>query len=335
MKLVRLLQLALMVGGALLIAAPFVLSSRYIDARGVEIQGRVFEKREYVNVQDSEWERICEVTAVYTPPDEYGTPYLVERLGPAAFDGLHKGGPVTLRYLRREDLPRVPGSKVLREMRLLRAAKMAGRIGIDPNVKRALWWVGLGVLLLSLWRMARLPGFAWLAGGAVAVLLAATLNSEFPWATPAPRSGIRSADGRVVSVGTISRLFSGHQTSGMQAEQPIQVIAVQFFPAGKTEPVLAIDLIDEGSIAGLKEGAAARVQYEDSAPRVARVEGGTREFPSRNLYGVFRDSAVTVAVLAAIFTVVALAGKALGRVFSRRLPTGSIARPRDKRSPES
>jgi hypothetical protein len=54
---------------------------------------------------------------------------------------------------------------------------------------------------------------------------------------------------------------------------------------GRLEPVLAVDLIDEGSLA-LKQDATVSVEYELTVPRTAYLLGATRNFPRRNLTGL-------------------------------------------------
>ena len=67
------------------------------------------------------------------------------------------------------------------------------------------------------------------------------------------------------------------------ADQPIDVVGVEFIPEGRTEPVVAVDLIDRGSVPGLKEGSTAPIRYESESPRTAYLDGATRTFPSRNI----------------------------------------------------
>ena len=94
--------------GVALLAAPFVISSRYVDQRGITIPGKVFSKRETVTLRYSSWTRDSEATIEYWPADESGTLFYTARLTPERYDSLHKGETVTLRYLRRQDTPNVP-----------------------------------------------------------------------------------------------------------------------------------------------------------------------------------------------------------------------------------
>ena len=59
----------------------------------------------------------------------------------------------------------------------------------------------------------------------------------------------------------------------MVADQPVDVVSVEFVPEGRTEPVMAVDLIDRGSVSGLKEKAGVNVDYEAASPRIAYLAG--------------------------------------------------------------
>src|SRR5205085_2918295 len=91
--------------GLALLAAPFLVSSLYIDERGITIPGRVYSKSEIVLVHYSGWQRRTEVTIEYSPPETAGVTFFGARLDPQQYDALHAGQSVSLHYLRREDVP--------------------------------------------------------------------------------------------------------------------------------------------------------------------------------------------------------------------------------------
>jgi hypothetical protein len=317
MRVIRILVFLAIVAGGALIAAPFILSWRAIDERGIEIPGKVESKREYVRVRYSNWERVREAMVFYTPPDGHGPSAVTAKLDEAHFDQLRTGRPTTLRYLRREDMPRLPGAETLRDMRLLPVAKLPGQYVYETKVVRALQWALCGVLLLVFWRVLRLPAFPLVAAG-VGVLLVVALNSEFPRPTPEPRAGVRTATGRIGSVQRIESVFSGSRSRGVEAAQPIDVVGVEFTPAPGAEPVLAVDLLDAGSL-DLKPGVPVVVSYEAEAPRTARIQGGTRQFAEKNLRGAIVVGGLSVAVLLGGFLLFSLIGRALKAAIQRPL----------------
>jgi hypothetical protein len=122
----------------------------------------------------------------------------------------------------------------------------------------------------------------------------------------------------VKSVYRIDKLFAGTRSRGMIAAQPVEVLGIEFVPEGRTESVLAVDLIDAGSIAGLKVNAPVGVEYEGSAPRTAQVRSATRGFLSRNLRGIVVDSALYLGVLVGGLICAQFIGRAWTRLVARR-----------------
>jgi hypothetical protein len=301
--MLRSLLAILFLGSIALITLPFLMSSLYVDQRGIEIPGHVYSKREDAIVQYSTWYRSCEVTVEFQGPDESGVSFLKVELPPDRYDGFRKGQEIKLHYLRKQDVPDVPFAKTLREIGLLPRARLAGQrafSGVAIAAKQTslpvLGAFGVSVLLLILWRFSRLPGFPWAVLACVLGVVAIILISEFPVPGTAPVTSVRRGAGKVKSIDRIYRLFSGRRSRGEIASQPVSVVGVEFIPEGRLEPVLAVDLIDEGSLP-LKQGAAVSVDYELTAPRTAYVLGAMRNFPRRNLTGLILVWSFYVALL--------------------------------------
>jgi hypothetical protein len=304
--MLRTLLAILILGGIALITLPFLVSSLYVDQRGIDIPGHVYSKREDAIVHYSTWYRSCEVTVEYQGPDESGVSFLKVELPPDRYDSFRRGQQVTLHYLRRQDIPDVPFAKTLGQIGLLPRARLAG-LRAFSGVIIAVKQTGLpvlgafvaSVLLLVLWRLSRLPGFAWAVAACVLGVLALILITEFPLPAAAPTTAVRRGAAQVKSIDTIDRLFSGSRTRGEIASQPVSVVGVEFIPEGRIEPVLAVDLIDEGSLL-LRQGTAVTVDYELTAPRTAYVLGATRNFPRRNFNGLILVWSFYVALLVGV-----------------------------------
>ena len=99
-------------------------------------------------------------------------------------------------------------------------------------------------------------------GACVIAGIPALFFYDFPRPTPPPTVEVRHASGKVKSLDRIDKLFAGSRSRGMFASQPVEVVGIEFVPEGRTESVLAVDLIDSGSIAGLKVNAPVDVEYE-------------------------------------------------------------------------
>ncbi len=297
--LVRIVLLLL----ATVLVLPFVLSSLYIDQRGVIIPGRVAYKREDVVVRYSKFERSSEVTIEYSKPDGSGVDYQKVQVSPAEYDAKHIGQAVSLHYLRPQDLPDVPLIQSLRRAQLLPMVRLADHQSFSGlrqlftgRVSRLTFVVGGVAVVLLLWRIARIPGFAWACGFCILAGITVGTLGEFPQPLPAPTLAVRHAIGTVKELDRIDKLFSDTHQRGWETFQPVQVLGVQFTPEGRTEPVLAVDLIDEGSVPGLKEHSSVPLDYEASSPRTAYIAGATRNFPRRNMTGVGLQALACVAV---------------------------------------
>ena len=137
-----------------------------VDQRGIPLQGRVWSKSEVAQQRYSNWQRVCELTLEYQPPDSGTVGFLKTELPPDIFDRFHKGQTVPLHYLPEADLPRVPMAATLGRMRILPVTRMAGRTIWTPvestlstGVGRVLKWVVAGIVFLIVWRFAGWPRF--------------------------------------------------------------------------------------------------------------------------------------------------------------------------------
>ena len=317
--MLRGLILALLVGAMVLLVAPFVVASRYVDQKGIPITGTVFSKRETIRVQYGVWKRTSEISVEYWAPGAFSVAFHDVPLEPNQYDEYHKGQRVNLRYLRPEDTPKLPMAHLLREIHALPTVRLANQQALS-GVRLA--FKGTGALLavlcgmvgvLIFWRLSRLPKFAVAAVVTVMAGLTVLWVHDFPRPTQRPVADVRQTPGRVKSVELMDRLFRGSRSKGFETAQPIQIVGVEFVPAGKTDPVLAVDLIDAGSAGGLKENAEVPVAYESASPRTAYISGASRGFVSRNLTGI----AVQIGLCGAVFAGFVLAAHYIGQAWSR------------------
>ena len=320
--MVRVLIWVLLLGFTGLIAAPMILASLYLDQRGVELNGRVYSKSEYVRLMRTRaWSRTSTVTFEYTLPETGGASFFDVAMEPEKYDSYHNGQPVKLRYLRREDIPKLPGADAMWQMRMLPYVRLTGQRAFDglralitPKLELGFATLAAIVTLLWVWRRLLLPGFAWAMGGLIACGIVAMMFYDFPQTTPPPTREVRAASGKVRSIQRIDWLLSTNRTHGMPAHQPLDIIGVAFVPQGFRDPVLAVDLVDRGSIPRLAEGAPVEVDYEAVTPRTAWMRNATRTFPRRNLIGLGEDAALWIGVLIAGLMLWQFLGKAFKRL---------------------
>jgi len=317
----RVLALVILAVAGMFLALPFVATSRALNEHGITIRGTVYHKSESVKVVSSSWELARDITIEYTIPETSSAGFFDVHPDAQQYDSLHTGQSVEVRYLPHKDVPAVPGAKILWELHALPTVRLAHFRGVSrldalmtPLVVLAVEIAGGIIVLLILWRITRWRPFAWAAGIAVVPLVAFILWQGFPRPTPAPSGEVRQASGRVTNIGRIDQLFSGSRSRGVPADQPVDVVSVEFVPEGKAEAVLAVDLIDRGSVPGLKEKATVPVRYQLSSPRTAHIEGATRRFPERNFSGTVVLGVLYLGVAMALLGAVYL----LGRIFGRR-----------------
>ena len=318
----------LLLGGALVfLMTPYVLTSRALDEKGVVLQGRVYRKSESVRPYYSGWARDLEVTIEYPLPETRGVSFFGVRADTRQYDALHLHQPVEVRRLLHRDLPKVPLAEFWWQAGALPVVKLVGPAGtgsfnriFDPAGMPGLKIAGGLAALLLFWRITRVSALGWAAAIGIAAGVGWLFILDFPRAMPQPQRAVRSAIGRVKSVGHVNRILSGQRSSGWVADQPIDVLGVEFVPEGRSEPVVAVDLIDRGSVPALKQGSTVAVRYEAESPRTAYVEGATRSFPGRNLRGAVRDGVLVVGVLIGFMLLAQWAGRAFNQRVRRRLP---------------
>jgi hypothetical protein len=323
--MLRALILLLFLACVTVIALPILVSSAYLDQRGTTIPGRVYSKREDASIRYSTWQRSCEMTVEYSPPDTASVAFLSVRLKPEKYDEFRKGQAVSLHYLPRKDLPDLPLANILNQIHALPTARLADQraysawevVFTRTTVIVCCILAGV-VVVLYLWRRSGLPGFPWAVAACLLVGLTAVLISEFPTPEPAPSGEVGTASGKVKSIGRIDRLFSGSRTRGVIADQPVAVVGVEFVPAGSAQAVLGVDLIDAGSIPGLQQNTPVAIDYQIGSPRIARIRGATRSFVSRNLRGMAVDGVVCLVLLAGLFAASQFLGRAYDRLLGRR-----------------
>ena len=62
----------------------------------------------------------------------------------------------------------------------------------------------------------------------------------------------------------------------MRAAQPYTIVELSFVPTGMAGRVVAVDMVDAGSVAGLEPGAKVPIRYSAAEVRWARIDGAMR-----------------------------------------------------------
>jgi len=307
--MLRGLILVMLVGGLALLALPFVMTSQALEEHGVPLKGKIWHKREDVGVRYSGWERSRDISIEYTIPETGGVSFLTVHPEVSQYDALHTGQPVELRYLLEKDIPKLPLSNILWQLHALPTVRFIAlrkaSLVESPRDLLLVQVVGCLTALLLLWGITRWKPFGWTFGIALLLGLGVLELQDFPRPVPAPVNDLRHATGHVQSISHITNLFSSSRERGVIADQPVDVVGVAFLPEGFTEPVLAVDLIDLGSVPGLKEKGTVSITYEQANPRIASIDKATRTFPQRNFSGVIYQGVASLVLLLGVLALVA------------------------------
>lgn len=316
----------LLLTAVLLLIAPFLVSSLLVDQRGVLIPGQVVSKDEYITVSYSSWTRHLEAALRYQPPDDGSVAFLTAAVGQEQFDALRKNDSVQLRYLLKRDLPNWPGLRTMRQMHVLASVRLAnettwtGPAEIVSSHKLLLTALLVAGAFLLAWHWLRLPLFSWVFIASLLLTMAITYAGDFPRPMRAPRKDVRTAIGTIKSLDRWQFLFQTAQDRGPVrwiADQPVAVAGVEFVPQGKTDSVLAVDLIDDGSVPNLREHSTVNVDYESASPRVAYIRGATRSFAQRNLRGLISQLFWMAVVAVSLWSIAKLFGRGIRRLTRR------------------
>lgn len=180
-------------------------------------------------------------------------------LGEATFDALHPDVRVAVHYWPAfPHLGRLAGESTTAWVPWTWLAWAAGVIALGRGVWHA---------LASRPAIRVVLAFVAVAGGVVWWVF------PTPWDAPLAQPVV-DGTAEVRQVRDVTRAFvSGRRTGHIDAPQPWQLVELQFVPEGRTEPVIAIDGVDLGSVRGLTVGARVPIRYRADAPREARLHG--------------------------------------------------------------
>ena len=299
--------------------------SIYLDVTGLVTSGKVTAKRESIRISDGDWSRNLSVSATFQPEGERVVSYVHAEVDAATFDRLRVGSPVKVKYLP---------SLTLRQIPLVPAARLVGHTlfpfseDMRPVVLRFALLVLGGIALVMLWRKAHLSIAAWLLIPYVMFVLAVLL---MPRALPAPVGPLRAAYATVSDVHEITQILETSESPGFDAVQPYQIVEMKLVPEGRAEPVLAVDMIDSGSVPSVVKGAAVPIDYQADNPRIVRIQGARRTYPQKAYLAVLRDGGIYVLVIGGLLGILYLFRTAGRSVLSGWLSVLEEARARRRR----
>jgi len=265
---------------AVLVAAPFVAASLWLDTRSETAVGTVTRKDETIGIEHEPtggWYlrrslvlQVPELTSGFRPSVWASS---------AEFDRIRLGDTVTMRYMSCCPVyARLAGHSTRDAVR-----EAARELGSD----RLLDWCVIGVVAMLL--AARIALFAVLVTGAV--WLGIGLAVLFPALPPRVAAGTETT-ARVAGISLVEdsprpygyRYSNSINTHPERLRVPYEVVQLRFVPAGRADSVLAVDEVDAASVPSLAPGDVVRVRYPPAVPRGAMLVEATRTFRQRNRF---------------------------------------------------
>lgn len=271
--LFRLVFLILMLG---LFIGPPLGSSLYLDQRGLLAPGEVVEKAEQIERTSGSlsWNRSLRITVTYQPQDSDISELATIRVDSATFDRLHQGSAVEVRY---------QPNMTLRHFPFFIGARLQGQSTLSSlSLMMSTQTLRFALLIIigsfCLWLMSKVRArpikFALLGLvlGDIAIIVLLLLTPVlYPDTSP-----VATATGHIRQVDRITVSPGGQHEPDEKLIKPIDRIEIEFVPAGMSDPVVALDEVDAGSIPFLAVGDQMTVSYHTDNPRGAQLTSGTR-----------------------------------------------------------
>jgi hypothetical protein len=259
-----------------LLLAPVIGLPLWVELGNQAAPGEVIDKREEITVRRATWSRRLFLDVRYQPADTGVPEQTAISVDPELYDRMRVGAQTTVHYLPRPDL---------RWLGALAGARLEGQppFGqLRAMVGRGVAWiVGIGVWLVVLLIWSRWRRW-WLALALLLAMAGAAVYAVSDWPLPAPPGPQLQADATVRDTHLIDRVIwrsrARRNSLDNRAAQPYVVVELSFTPQGAADPVVAVDLVDEGSVQGLEQGATLPIRYSATDPRWAQIEGAQRTY---------------------------------------------------------
>ena len=268
-----------------------------VDANGAETTASITEKRETVRENFGDWFRRFEIVAAFRTPGSAWERHAIDDVDQATYDSLHTGDRITVHYFPALlQQPFIPATH-------LSPSTPAAAFGNNPDLYRRVEVVfGSLAAILFGWLVLRIRIVGWLLVPWFGFFIAYGVT---PRAEPAP-SRPRPAKATVRTVSTVDSVLGGgtgrrRGSRPIKLEHPYQLVRLEFTPARATDPVVALDTVDLNSIANLAPKQIVEIDYDAANPRIARIHGGTRNFPEQALHQLMLMYGVCAAVPIVLF----------------------------------
>ncbi len=259
-----------------LLITPLVVPPIYLELRGLNTQAEVIDKNETISMTATTWRRQLLVEVRYQPADADEPATAKIPVDTATYDRLQVKETTEVRY--------TPAVEQLGDLRIARFESQSGFGLVFAVFGMENTWVLLSIggwlLLLFIWSKWQ---HWWLGLLVMALLLGAGLYFGSAAPPPTPPGPMLEAQARVGQTRHIDRVWGGRRTSAEDAVQPYDIVELMFVPQGARSPVVAVDIVDSGSVPQLETGSTVSIRYNLANPRFALIEQASRTYYWKNM----------------------------------------------------
>lgn len=261
-----------------LLLVPLIGPALYLEFAGAQTSGAITAKQEKITFTSNVWTRQLVIDVRYQPTYADRTVTTGISVDTTTYDRLCLGEAVQLRYIPHPLFEQLHGVGSARLGSQQPMGAFVARLG--PFLLGVIIGVGVWLALLFAWSKWK----HWsLALALLISMLGTTIYLGSDWPRPAPAGAQAHAQATVRSVHRIERVWGGRRTASEEAVQPYTIVELGFVPAGRTDPVVAIDMIDADSVPGVEVGATVPVRYSVDEPRWVQIDGAVRTYYWKNL----------------------------------------------------
>lgn len=265
-----------------------------VEVQGQVTPGEVVAKREDITMRRTGWSRRIVVEVRYQPAGAYAPEVAQIPVTARRYDQIQVAQAVQVRHL---------SDPTIRALGTLAATRLADQ----PPFGALLEWLepAAGLLIAITAGVAlvlaavRWPRW-WLVTPAAVMIAGGLVLLIGDWLPPAPAGPQLATSATVRDTHEVDQIFWRRTRGRVEAAQPYTIVELSFTPQGAVGPVVAVDQIDQGSVAGLAPGMTVPINYSAANPRWAQIDGAARSYPWKNLAGIALPGVTILAVLAVL-----------------------------------
>lgn len=260
-----------------LFLAPFIVPPLAVEIVGVIAPGSVVAKREVISTFTNTWARNLYVDVRYQPQDATEPEVIALAVDATTYDRLHAGDEAEVRYTPHPLLRTLSTLGFTRLQFQSLPMALVARLGnfLVTGAGILLWFV-----LLAIWSKWRSN---WLMLILVLFMVAGSIVITMGWPTPQPPGELTAGSATIQKIRRVDKLLQGRRSAAIEAAQPYDIVELSFVPAGRTDPVVAVDMLDAESVPNLAVEATVPIRYSAQNPRWAQIDGARRTFYRKNL----------------------------------------------------